>query len=74
MYLSAYPSYLMLCVLFLSFCNFLMAISLLTDSRQAKLQLQKAERQEKILTLEDAFEKIKRAINVSDVEVSQVYT
>lgn len=39
-----------------------------TDARQAKLAGQKAERQEKILTLEDAFEKIKRAIHVSDVE------
>lgn len=39
-----------------------------SDSRQAKLAGQKAERQEKILTLEDAFEKIKKAIHVSDME------
>ena len=40
-----------------------------SDSRQTKLAVLKAERQEKILTLEDAFEKIKKAIHVSDMEV-----
>ncbi|KAL5011822.1 hypothetical protein ScPMuIL_010373 [Solemya velum] len=39
-----------------------------SDSKATKLQLQKAERQEKILRLEDGFEKIKRAIKVSDIE------
>ena len=43
---------------------------LFADSRQAKLAMQKAERQEKILTLEDALETIRRAIHVSDGEVS----
>ncbi|KAJ8321288.1 hypothetical protein KUTeg_001146 [Tegillarca granosa] len=37
-------------------------------SKGARLLLQKADRQEKILTLEEGFETIKSAINVSDIE------
>ncbi|XP_052224545.1 outer dynein arm-docking complex subunit 1-like isoform X2 [Dreissena polymorpha] len=43
-------------------------ISDTSDSRQAKLLEPKAERQEMILTLEDAFEQIMKATNVSDIE------
>ncbi|KAL4218736.1 hypothetical protein ACF0H5_021324 [Mactra antiquata] len=39
-----------------------------SDSRQAKLQSEKIERQEKILNLEDAFDKIMNATHVSDME------
>ncbi|XP_060071927.1 outer dynein arm-docking complex subunit 3-like [Ylistrum balloti] len=39
-----------------------------TDTKAARLQLEKAERQEKILELEMGFEKIKSAINVSDID------
>ncbi|XP_052789281.1 outer dynein arm-docking complex subunit 3-like [Mya arenaria] len=39
-----------------------------SDSRQAKLLVLKAERQEKVLTLEDAFERIMIATHVSDME------
>ncbi|XP_062582302.1 outer dynein arm-docking complex subunit 3-like [Saccostrea cucullata] len=39
-----------------------------TDSKAAKLQMEKFERQEHLLTLSEGFEKIKSAINVSDIE------
>ncbi|XP_069121379.1 outer dynein arm-docking complex subunit 3-like [Argopecten irradians] len=39
-----------------------------TDTKAARLQQEKAERQEKILELEMGFEKIKSAINVSDID------
>ncbi|XP_033732656.1 coiled-coil domain-containing protein 151-like [Pecten maximus] len=39
-----------------------------TDTKAARLQQEKAERQEKILELEIGFEKIKSAINVSDID------
>ncbi|XP_022325699.2 outer dynein arm-docking complex subunit 3-like [Crassostrea virginica] len=39
-----------------------------TDSKGAKLQTEKLERQEQLLTLNEGFEKIKCAIKVSDIE------
>ncbi|XP_067661818.1 outer dynein arm-docking complex subunit 3-like [Haliotis asinina] len=39
-----------------------------TDMKSSRLQALKAGRHEKILTLEEAFEKIKKAINVSDIK------
>lgn len=39
-----------------------------TDAKAAKLQTEKFERQEQLLTLTEGFEKIKSAINVSDME------
>lgn len=39
------------------------------DAKAAKLQTEKFERQEQLLTLTEGFEKIKSAINVSDMEV-----
>ena len=39
------------------------------DSKGAKLQTEKLERQEQLLTLNEGFEKIKCAIKVSDIEV-----
>lgn len=46
------------------------------DSKGAKLQTEKLERQEQLLTLNEGFEKIKCAIKVSDIEVftSHLYT
>lgn len=43
-------------------------ISDTSDFKQARLQNEKIERQEKILTLEDAFERIMNATHVSDIE------
>lgn len=43
-------------------------ISDTSDSRQARLQIERAERQEKILSLKDAFERIMNATHVSDME------
>lgn len=42
---------------------------ILKDAKAAKLQTEKFERQEQLLTLTEGFEKIKCAINVSDMEV-----
>ena len=42
---------------------------LFLDSRQAKIQGERIERQEKILSLQDAFERIMNATHVSDIEV-----
>lgn len=44
--------------------------NLFLDSKALKLLQEKEDRQEKILTLEDAFEKIKSAIYVSNINVS----
>ncbi|KAK3087858.1 hypothetical protein FSP39_011599 [Pinctada imbricata] len=46
-------------------------VTILTDNTElkiAKLQIEKLERHEKILTLDEGFEKIKNAIDVSDME------
>ncbi|XP_048245535.1 outer dynein arm-docking complex subunit 3-like [Haliotis rufescens] len=43
-------------------------ISESNDVKSSRLQALKAGRHEKILTLEEAFEKIKKAINVSDIQ------